>query len=166
MTEQVVATGMVVGIYYTLKDSRGTVLDTNRKGGKPMPYLHGSGNILPGLERALEGKHKNDFVSVDLAPADGYGEKRADLVRALPRKSFPAELKLAPGQRLTGRDPDGRSRTILVMEVGEDEVKVDENHPLAGEALHFEVTIVGIREATEEERTHGHAHGPGGHHGH
>jgi len=97
--------GKVVGIYFTLKDPNGVVLDTNRRGGKPMPYLHGAGNILPGLERALEGKAKNDFVDVVLEPADAYGAKKPELIHKLERKVFPANVELKAGMRFNGKDP-------------------------------------------------------------
>lgn len=161
--QQTVTSGKIVGIYYTLKDKDGNVLDTNRRGGRPMPYLHGSGNLLPALEKALEGHAKNDFVQVTLEPAEAYGEKRPDMLRKLPRANFPKDRELQPGMRLTGKDPEGRMRTALLLEVGETEVTVDENHPLAGVQLHFEVTICGVRDATPEEVAHGHAHGPDGH---
>jgi FKBP-type peptidyl-prolyl cis-trans isomerase SlyD len=166
MTELVVSAGKVVGIYFTLKDSSGNVLDTNRRGGKPLPYLHGTGGLLPGLERALEGKRKNDFVDVTLSPEEGYGVPDPQRVRSVPRSSFPAGRELQPGMRFTARDGEGRTQMIRILEVGDEEVRVDENHPLAGQSLHFEVTIAGIRDATEEERTHGHVHGPDGHHAH
>jgi FKBP-type peptidyl-prolyl cis-trans isomerase SlyD len=164
MQDQLVAAGKVVGIYYTLKDEGGEVLDTNRRGGKPLAFLHGTGGILPALERALEGRRKGDFVEVDLTPAEGYGEHKPELIHAVPRSALPPDRDYAPGMRLTGTDPQGRTRVVKITEVGTDEVKVDENHPLAGCKLHFEVTIVGVRDATEEEKTHGHVHGPGGHH--
>jgi FKBP-type peptidyl-prolyl cis-trans isomerase SlyD len=159
-----VSAGKVVGIYYTLKDDAGSVLDTNRKGGKPLAFLQGHGNILPALERALEGKSKNDFVSVTLEAADGYGEKKPEAVHKMPRGAFPPGVDLAPGMRFNGKDPEGRVHSVLVTEVGDDEVTVDENHPLAGVRLHFEVTIVGVRDSTGEEVEHGHPHGPDGHH--
>jgi FKBP-type peptidyl-prolyl cis-trans isomerase SlyD len=166
MTEHVVAAGKVVGIYYTLKDSSGNVLDSNRRGGKPLAFLHGSGGILPGLERALEGKRKNDFIDVTLAPEDGYGVSDPARVRSVPRSMFPAGRELEPGMQFQGKGEDGHARVVRIVEVGDDEVRVDENHPLAGQTLHFEVTVTGVREATDDERTHGHVHGPGGHHGH
>ena len=164
MHSNVVAQGKVVAIYYTLKGEGGEVLDTNRRGGKPLAFLQGMGNILPALEKALEGKRKDDFVEVELAPEQGYGAHKPELIHAVPRSSLPAGRELAPGMRLTGTDPQGRPRVVIITEVGEKEVTVDENHPLAGRKLHFEVTVAGVRDATDEEKTHGHVHGPGGHH--
>ncbi len=163
---QIVADGKIVGIYYTLKDQQGRVLDSNRRGGKPLAFLQGSGNILPALEALLLGKKKNDFVDVTLAAVDGYGEPKPELIHKLPRTAFPPERKLEVGMRFTGKDAEGRPRSLLVLEVGETELTVDENHPLAGQPLHFEVTVCGVREATAEETQHGHAHGAGGAHGH
>jgi FKBP-type peptidyl-prolyl cis-trans isomerase SlyD len=165
--QQVVSAGKVVGIYYTVKNEQGTVLDTNRRGGKPMAFLHGAHNILPGLERALEGKRKDDFIEVVLAPADAYGERDEKNVKKVARSAFPAQQKIEPGMRFTGKDPvEGTVRSVLVVEVGEQEITIDESHPLAGQTLTFEVTVCGVRDATKEEHAHGHPHGPGGHHGH
>jgi FKBP-type peptidyl-prolyl cis-trans isomerase SlyD len=158
-----VADGKVVGIYYTLKDPSGAVLDTNRRGGRPLAYLHGAGNILPALERALVGKQKDDEVRVEIPAAEGYGEKSPDAVRNMPRSAFPASAKVQPGARFQGQDPTGKPVSVLVTAVDGDTVTVDHNHPLAGVALHFEVTIAGVRAATAEEEKHRHPHGPGGH---
>lgn len=155
--------GAVVAFYYTLTNDAGEVLDTNRKGGKPMAYLHGRGNIVPGLEKALVGASKGQTLKVDVAPADGYGERREELLEKVPRTAFPAEAPVEPGAIFHGKQPDGRVMQIRVHAVEGEEVTVDHNHPLAGATLHFEVTIDGIREATEEENSHGHAHGAGGH---
>ena len=158
-----IAEGKVVGIYYTLKNDAGEVLDTNRKGGKPMAYLHGAGNILPGLERALLGKCKDDDVEVHLEPADAYGESNPEAIRQVPRSSFPEDMEITQGMRFTAQDASGRSLPVQVKSVEGEEITVDHNHPLAGQRLHFQVTVAGVREANEEERQHGHPHGPGGH---
>ena len=163
MSTKNVAAGKVVGIYYTLKNEAGEVLDTNRKGGRPMAFLHGSGNILPGLEAALLGKAKDDQVHVELAPADGYGERDAAAVRKVPLSHFPPGQTIEPGMRFTAEDPEGRKLPVLVTAVEGEEVTVDHNHPLAGQRLFFDVLIAGVRDATAEERQHGHPHGPGGH---
>ena len=160
---QTVAPGKIVGIYYTLKDSAGNVLDTNRKGGKPLAYLHGKGTLLPAVEAGLDGKAKNDFVQLALAPEQGYGLRREDLIRKVERKLFPPAQALAPGMRMNRQLPDGRVAGAIILEVGDEHVTVDENHPLAGVALNFEITVCGVRDATPEEIAHGHAHGAGGH---
>jgi FKBP-type peptidyl-prolyl cis-trans isomerase SlyD len=161
-SQQIVGEGKVVAIYFTLKDEHGAVLDTNKRGGKPMSFLVGAGNVLPALERALAGKKKDDFVAVDLAPADAYGERREDAVKKLSREQLPAGTDVKVGMRFTGRDPEGRRRSILVTAVDGDEVTIDENHPLAGKPLRFEISVCGVRAATDEEKAHGHPHGPGG----
>jgi FKBP-type peptidyl-prolyl cis-trans isomerase SlyD len=166
LQSQVAASGKVVGIYFTLKDKGGAVLDTNRRGGKPMPYLHGAGNILPALEKALEGKAKNDFVDVVLPAEQAYGLKKPELIHPLDRKAFPPNVEIAVGMRFSGKDPQGRMRTMLVLAVDGDSITVDENHPLADQELHFEVTVCGVRDATAEEVAHGHPHGPGSAHNH
>src|SRR5688572_24928865 len=135
---QIVAEGKVVGIYYTLKNEAGEVLDTNRRGGKPLSYLHGAGNILPALERSLAGKQKDDEVRVALAPADGYGEKKPEAIKQVPRSAFPAGARIEPGMRFQGKDDLGRQLTGIVTAVEGDTVTVDHNHALADVALHFE----------------------------
>lgn len=163
MTELAVAEGRVVGIYYTLKDENDNVLDTNRKGGDPLKYLHGANNIVGGLEKALEGKVKDDYVAVVVAPEEGYGERREELVKPVERSSFPPEGEPQPGMMVHGQNEHGQHLQGMVVGVEEDLVTVDFNHPLAGQPLHFEVTVAGVREATPEEVSHGHPHGPGGH---
>lgn len=167
MTDKTLAvgSGKVVGIYWTVKDEQGELLDSNRRGGKPMSVLHGAHNILPALERALEGKLKDDFVQVTLAPADAYGERDPAKFKKVPRASFPAGVKLEPGMRFSGKDPvEGSTRNVLVVAADDQEVTIDEGHPLAGQTLSFEITVCGVRAATPEELQHGHPHGPGGHH--
>jgi FKBP-type peptidyl-prolyl cis-trans isomerase SlyD len=161
---QPVASGKVVGIYYTLKGPNGQVIDTNRKGGKPLAYLHGKGTLLPSVEKGLEGKVKNDYVHLSLTAEQGYGVRREDLIRKLDRSLFQAGQELAPGMRMNRRMPDGRVLGTVILAVDETQVTVDENHPLAGVPLEFEITICGVRDATAEELEHGHAHGAGGHH--
>lgn len=160
-----IAEGLVAGIYYTLKNDAGEVLDSNRSGGRgPLAFLTGAGNIVPGLEEALLGKKKGDRFTVDVPPEKAYGLRKEELIQAVPRTSFPPELELEPGRQLRGRDANGNDKMVVVVEVGDEEVKVDENHPIAGATLHFDVEVVGVREATAEERQHRHAHGKGGHH--
>ena len=163
MTQLEAAEGRVVGIYYTLKDDEGTVLDTNRKGGEPLAYLHGAKNIVTGLENALAGKVKDDFVEVVVTPAEGYGERQEELVKPVERSSFPPEGEPQPGMMVHGQNEAGQHLQGVIVDVEEEHVTVDFNHPLAGQSLHFEVTITGVREATAEEVAHGHPHGPGGH---
>ncbi len=157
-----VADGLVVGIYYTLKIEN-EVVDSNRKGGKPLVFLAGANNIVAGLEKALGGKQKNDFIEVSISPEDGYGEHNADAVEVVQRDAFPENAPLEVGSRFVASDEAGNSIPTLVTAVDGDSITIDLNHPLAGKTLDFDVTIAGVREATEEETQHGHVHGPGGH---
>ncbi len=160
----IVQAGKVVGIYYTLKNDAGEVIDTNRRGGKPLVFLHGGGTILPALEAALVGKQKDDEVAVSLTAEQGYGAKKPELQKRLPRTAFPKGRELAVGMHFTQNESGGRSLPVAIVGFEGDEVLVDQNHPLAGQALHFQVTIAGVRDSTGEERDDGHVHGPGGHH--
>ena len=152
----------VVSIEYTLTDDDGDVLDSSRGRG-PLSYLHGAGNIVPGLERAIEGKRTGETLSVVVPPADGYGDHDPELVQPVPRDRFPAGVEVEVGDEFEARTPAG-PRLVSVIDVDEENVTIDANHPLAGRALHFEVEVVDVRDATAEELRHGHAHGPGGHH--
>jgi FKBP-type peptidyl-prolyl cis-trans isomerase SlyD len=154
----------VVSIHYTLTNSEGTVLDSS-SGGDPLAYLHGFGNIIPGLESALEGKATGDKLSVTVEPEQGYGARDERLVQAVPRSAFKGVEELAPGMQFQAQGPQG-NRLVVVTQVADSEVTVDANHPLAGQTLHFDVEISEIRDATAEELEHGHVHGPGGHHHH
>jgi FKBP-type peptidyl-prolyl cis-trans isomerase SlyD len=151
----------VVTIHYTLKDDAGGVIDRSTEG-RPLSYLHGRGNLIPGLERELQGKKEGDKLSVTIAPAEGYGEYDAKLVQRIPRRSLKGISDVKPGMQLHAQTAHG-PHAVTVTQVTGDMVTVDGNHPLAGKNLNFEVEITGIREATEEELAHGHVHGPGGH---
>jgi FKBP-type peptidyl-prolyl cis-trans isomerase SlyD len=154
----------VVSIHYTLTDSGGSVLDSS-SGNEPLLYLHGAGNIIPGLESALEGKVSGDKLSVTVEPEQGYGTRDERLVQAVPRSAFKGVEQLAPGMQFQAQGPQG-TRLVVITQVTSDIVTVDANHPLAGQTLHFEVEVTEVREATSEELEHGHVHGPGGHHHH
>ena len=156
----------VVLIHYTLKDNSGETLDSS-EGNDPMAYIQGIGNLIPGLEEALEGKLTGDKVNVTVAPEKGYGVRNEDNVHIVPLSSFQAEgdEKLTEGMQVRVETNEGVSIADVAKIDGED-VTLDLNHPLAGETLHFDVEIIDIREATKEELEHGHAHGPGGHHHH
>lgn len=159
-----IAEGLVAGIYYTLTDDDGNVLDSNRKAGHgPMAFLCGSGNIVPGLEKALIGRVKGDRINADVPPEEGYGTHDEKLVQRQPLSAMPPDIEIEVGQRLRGVDAKGQPKQATIVAIEDGEVVLDENHPLAGETLHFEVEIVGVRAATPEERQHRHAHGKGGH---
>ena len=150
-----------VTIHYTLKDDAGEVLDSS-DGRDPLTYLHGVGSIVPGLEAALAGKGAGDTVTATLTPEEGYGQRDEEAIRNVPRRKLPAG-KLAVGTQFRMQTEDGIA-IGTVMAIRGDYATVDLNHPLAGKTLHFDVTVVEVRDATEEELTHGHVHGPGGHH--
>lgn len=154
----------VVSIHYTLKGDGGEVLDASTEG-EPLAYLHGFGNIIPGLESALEGKTAGDKVSVTVSPEQGYGQRDEGLVQSVARSAFKGADRLAPGMKFQAGGPQG-TRTVVVTQVEKDLVTVDANHPLAGRTLHFEVEVAAVRDATREEVEHGHVHGAGGHHHH
>jgi FKBP-type peptidyl-prolyl cis-trans isomerase SlyD len=157
-----IAQDSVVTIHYTLKDDAGEVIDSSRSG-DPIAYLHGHGNLVPGLERELEGKNSGDEVKVSVAPADGYGDYDKKLVQQVPRRALQGISKVTVGMRLHAQTPEG-PRTVTVTRLVGDMVTIDGNHPLAGKNLNFEVQITDVRAATDEELQHGHVHGEGGHH--
>lgn len=147
----------VVSIHYTLTNGAGDQLDSSA-GQDPFTYLHGARGIIPGLERALEGKSPGDAFQVTIPPAEAYGEVNEGLIQSIPREAFAGIDNLEPGMQFQTRDPNGQTLNITIREVAEDSVRIDANHPLAGQALHFDVSITGVREATEEELEHGHVH--------
>jgi FKBP-type peptidyl-prolyl cis-trans isomerase SlyD len=151
----------VVSIEYTLKDDAGEVLDTS-SGREPLTYLHGVGNLVPGLEKALDGKAPGDSVEITLSAAEGYGERDDKLVRNVPLRKI-SDKKPQVGRRYRAQLDDGQA-VVLVTGLRGDYATVDANHPLAGMSLHFQVKVVDIREATAEEITHGHVHSGDDHH--
>lgn len=152
--------GMVVSMHYTLTDDGGAVIDSSRDG-EPFEYLHGHGNIVPGLEQALEGTEPGHRSAVTVAPAKGYGEHQFQAVFQVPREQFPPGEEIAVGMRVHGEGPDG-VMAFTVVGVSPETVTLDANHPLAGKTLHFDVEVVSVREATRQELSHGHVHS-GGH---
>lgn len=159
-----IAHNAVVLIHYTLTDDEGKTIDSSA-GGDPLAYLHGNGNVIAGLERALEGKSAGDKLSVKIAPADGYGEYDKSLVQRIPRRALKGVGNVQVGMQLHAQSGGG-ARAVTVTQVAGDMVTIDGNHPLAGQNLNFEVEIADVRAATAEELAHGHVHGPGGHHHH
>ena len=153
-----------VTIHYTLKDEEGELIDSSVSA-EPLVYLHGHGNLVPGLERELEGKKAGDTLNVTVAPADGYGEYDKALVQQVPRRALEGIPNVRPGMKLQAQTAEG-PRTVVVTNIISDMVTLDANHPLAGKLLNFEIQVVDVRPATEEELSHGHVHGPGGHHDH
>jgi FKBP-type peptidyl-prolyl cis-trans isomerase SlyD len=147
----------VASIEYTLKDNEGQVLDTS-EGREPLTYLHGSGNLVPGLESALEGNGEGDSVSVTVEPAEGFGDRDENLIQQVPKTAFEGVDSIEAGMRFQASDENGQGRIVTVTEVADDQVTVDANHPLAGVPLNFDVNVVEVRAASEEEIEHGHVH--------
>ena len=149
----------VVGIHYTLKNDAGETIDSS-EGGDPLHYLHGTGGIIKGLESALEGKETGDTMEVVVEPADGYGEHREELVQDVPRSAFAGVEDIQVGMMFQAQTESGPV-PIRVSAVGDETITVDGNHALAGERLHFSVSVEAVREATQQEIDHGHAHADG-----
>lgn len=154
---QPIANNSVVSIHYELTDDEGTVLDSSR-GREPLAYLHGAGNIIPGLEQALTGKVENDSVKVRVEPNDGYGEIIPELIQVVPLAAFQGVETVEVGMAFEAEAPNGHIQRVVVKDVEGDQVTIDANHPLAGMALNFDVDVVSVRDATEEEIAHGHVH--------
>jgi len=151
-----IANNTVVSIHYTLKDDAGVVIDSS-EGAEPLVYLHGAQNIIPGLEKELEGKTTGDTLQVTIEAADAYGEVNKNLIQTVPGHLFQGVDKLEVGMQFQAETPDG-TQVITIAAVDGDDVTIDGNHPLAGERLHFNVEVADIREATVEELEHGHVH--------
>ena len=154
-----VAKDNVVSIEYRLHLGDGKIIDESDPG-DPLVYLHGYEEIVPGLEKALEGKKAGESLKVVVEPKDGYGEYDPDGVEEVPREDFPADMELEAGGIVSATDEDGDDVEFLVKEVRPKTVVIDFNDPMAGKTLHFEVTVREVRAATPEELEHGHAHGP------
>jgi FKBP-type peptidyl-prolyl cis-trans isomerase SlyD len=157
--------GKVVALDYVLKLDDGIVVDASEKG-SPLLYLHGHQNIIPGLESELTGLALGDQKDVSVTPEEGYGEYVEELIQRAPKERFPEDSSFNLGDEVSAQDPDGHVRHGRITEVNAQEVVVDFNHMLAGKKLNFSVTVAEVREASEEEISHGHVHGPGGHHHH
>jgi FKBP-type peptidyl-prolyl cis-trans isomerase SlyD len=158
-----VAKDTVVSFHYTLTDKNGEVLDSS-KGSDPLVYLHGYQQIVIGLENALLGKAVGASFKVSVDPAEGYGVRREEMVITLPRTqgNLPADIEVGYVVELVS--PEGDEIPARVVKLTETDITLDANHPLAGETLHFDIELTAVRQATAEEISHGHVHGPGGHH--
>lgn len=152
----------VASFRYTLRDAAGAIID--QSDAEPLAYLHGHGQIVPGLERELTGKTAGEKLLVRVSAADGYGEYNAALVQKVAREAFSAIPDLRVGMPLATRTRSGGHAQVIVREIGAEAVTVDGNHPLAGKDLFFDIEIVEVRAASEGELAHQHVHGPGGHH--
>ncbi len=151
----------VVTLHYTLKDNDGNIIDQSDDGS--FLYLHGAMNIIPGLENALAGKSAGDEFSVSVSPEEGYGAKDPERIQEVPKEMFDNADEIKPGVQFHAQGPDGNAVVVTVVEVKDEAVVIDANHALAGVELNFEVKIVDVREASEEEMSHGHVHGEHGH---
>lgn len=151
----------VVSFNYVIKEASGEQLETS--GGQPMTYLHGQNSLLPGLEKALDGKAAGDKFAVTLTPEDAFGELRADSELRVPISQLQGSKKWKPGMTAVIHTNQGHQQ-VTVLKVGHTMATVDTNHPMAGKTLVFDLEVVEVREPSAEELQHGHAHGPGGHH--
>ncbi|NOR69772.1 MAG: peptidylprolyl isomerase [Methylomarinum sp.] len=153
---------MAVTIHYILTNGAGEQLDSSR-GEEPMVYLHGQGQIIPGLESALTGKSAADKFKVTIAPEDAYGERSEDMLQTVPLSMFEGMDKVEEGMQFHA-DASGGVNVVTVTKIDGDDVTIDGNHPLAGEALTFDVEVMDVRPATEDELSHQHVHGEGCNH--
>lgn len=157
-----IAEHKVVSINYTLTDPSGAVLDSSTQG-DPLVYIHGLGQLITGLENALTGKAAGDAFKVTVAPQDAYGLRDEALKQIVPRDRFEFDADIQVGMRFQSPTDDGEE-FVTVTHVDNQNITVDANHPLAGVRLTFDVEVVAVRDASAEELSHGHVHGPGGHH--
>ncbi|MDR5859334.1 peptidylprolyl isomerase [Halomonas eurihalina] len=154
-----IAQNSVVAFHYTLTNDAGEVLDSS-EGREPLTYLHGAGNIIPGLEKEMEGRAAGDKLQAQVTPEEGYGEVQPQLVQEVPRDAFQGVENVEPGMQFQAQTQGG-PLMVTVTKVEGDTVTVDGNHPLAGQQLNFDVEIAEVREASQEEIEHGHVHGEG-----
>ena len=152
----------VAVLNYTLKNKDGEVIDESND--ESFTYLHGARNIIPGLENALEGKQAGDKTSVVIEPKDAYGERDLEHIQRVPLNMFPPEVEIEVGMQFESDSTDGEPVIVTVTAIDAGEVVVDGNHPMAGIQLHFDVELIEVRDATEQELQHGHVHGSHGHH--
>ncbi|MEO6799481.1 MAG: peptidylprolyl isomerase [Rhodanobacter sp.] len=156
-----IAPNSVAAFHYTLTDGQSQVIDSSA-GRDPLTYLHGSGQIVPGLEKQMEGRSVGDKFNAEVAPEEGYGVHHAELMQEVPRDAFQGVEDIQPGMQFQGRGPQGEIN-VTVTKVEDGKVFIDGNHPLAGKTLHFAIEVTDVREASAEELEPGHVHGAGGH---
>jgi FKBP-type peptidyl-prolyl cis-trans isomerase SlyD len=157
-----IAERTVASFNYTLTNDAGEVIDTS-EGRAPLAYLHGAGNIVPGLEKEMTGRSAGDRFNVVVTPEEGYGTPNPMLIQTVPREAFQGVDTIEVGMAFQAQTPQG-PLSVVVSKVDADNVTVDGNHPLAGQTLHFAIEVTDVRDASLEELAHGHVHGPGGHH--
>ncbi|WP_201313341.1 peptidylprolyl isomerase [Dyella sp. EPa41] len=151
----------VISLHYTLTVD-GEKVESSLDRNEPLWILLGHGQLIPGLEKALEGHEAGETLQAEIAPAEGYGERQEGLTQRVPKKYFQQAAKLKPGMTTVLALKEGGHRVVVVQKVGMTTVDVDLNHPMAGKTLNFDVTVNEVRDGTEEEIQHGHAHPPGG----
>ena len=152
----------VVTMNYEVADDQGQLIDRSEEGG-PLAYIHGNGQLIPGLETALEGRGKGDKIAVDVPPEQGYGERDEEGVQTVARNQFDDSVEIEVGMQFEAQDDDEGHQIVTVAAVDGENITLDTNHPLAGKNLRFKVEILDVRDASTEELSHGHVHGPGGH---
>ena len=162
---QTIQDGKVVGLAYLLKDSQGVLVDQADQL-EPFYYIHGQGQIVPGLENALLGLNIGAKKDIEVSPEEGYGEVNPSLVMTVKKSQFPGVDTIHSGMQFQARGPEGHGMIFTVVNIENDDVTIDGNHPMAGKTLNFAVEVLSVRDATEEEMSHGHVHGPDGHHHH
>ncbi|MGM0525614.1 MAG: FKBP-type peptidyl-prolyl cis-trans isomerase [Pseudomonadota bacterium] len=155
---EAIAQDKVVAIHYTVKTAEGQTLDQSKEG-NPLTFIHGRGMLIPGLENALEGKTQGDKFTAEVKPEEAYGERHDGLIQTVPRNLF-GDNEVQPGMQFRASTDQG-DQSVVIVEVNDDEVTVDGNHPLAGTDLNFDVEVVEVRDATEQELEHGHVHTDG-----
>ncbi len=153
----------VVTIHYTLKDESGNLLDSTQ-GSSPFSFLTGRDQVIPKLEEEIDTMLIGGKKNILIAAEDAYGEYRNDLVHQINKENFPPDVELEVGMQFVTSAPDGTQMPFAIKQIDGDLVTIDFNHPLAGKNLEFEVELVDVRDATEEELSHGHVHGPHSHH--
>ena len=151
----------VVTMHYALKNDKGEDLGSSQ-GHEPMAYIHGHDNLVPGLEKELTSKKTGDKISAVVSPEEGYGVRKEDGIKKIDKDRFEGDEEISVGMQIQ-IDMEGELSVATVTDIGKKEITLDLNHPLAGVTLHFEIEIIDVRDATEEELSHGHVHGPGGH---
>lgn len=160
---EAIAAGKVVGMTYSLRNDAGEILD-QASVQEPFLYMHGESQIVPGLEGALEGLKIGDKKNVTVSAEDGYGPVHPGLKMTVKKNQFPGVDEVKAGMQFQAQSPEGHGMVFTIVGIEGDDVTIDGNHPLAGQTLHFSVEIISMRDATEEEKSHGHVHGEGGHH--
>ena len=157
-----IAPQKVVVLDYTLTSDDGSILDKSEGG--QFAYLHGAENIIPGLEKALTDKKAGDKLNITVSPEEGYGARNESMMQVVPRDAFDSEHEIQVGQQFHAQSADGHPIAVTISAIEGDNITIDGNHPFAGINLNFDVEVVEVRDASAEEISHGHVHGPGGHH--